>query len=68
MLKININVWYTTDMNYWGNILEGSWWLFLHSTCFFLILFKWEDNYNIVMVFAVHEYELDVGICVSPPS
>ena len=32
------------------------------------IIFKLDDNYNILMVFAIHQYESAIGIHVSPPS
>ena len=35
---------------------------------FFIYLFQLEDNYNIVMAFAIHQYEPAIGIHVSTPS
>ena len=32
------------------------------------VIFKLDDNYNILMVFAIHQYESAIGIHVSPPS
>ena len=36
------------------------------STCFLKSLLKLEGNYSVVVVFALREYELAVGMCVSP--
>ena len=36
------------------------------STCFLKSLLKLEGNYSVVVVFAFREYELAVGMCVSP--
>ena len=33
-----------------------------------IYLFKLEDNYNIVMGFAIHQHESAIGIHVSPPA
>ena len=32
------------------------------------VMFKLDDNYNILMVFTIHQYESAIGIHVSPPS
>ena len=70
MLRINIYVksplfgtqeTWTIGVTYW-NVLSGCF-----STCFLKNLLKLEDNYNIVVVFAIREYELAVGMSVSPP-
>ena len=40
----------------------------LGKNFFKIYLFQLEDNYNIVMVFGIHQYESTTGIHLSPPS
>ena len=40
---------------------------FMHSIVF-KFYFKLEDNYNIVMISAIHQHESAIGLHMSPPS
>ena len=39
----------------------------MHSLVF-KFYFKLEDNYNIVMISAIHQHESAIGLHMSPPS
>ena len=38
-----------------------------HTPCIFPFYFLLEDNYNIVLVFSIHQHESAISICMYPP-